>query len=172
MTTTSQVPDVIDYLVAQCQASANLGASTSARVRVIDGPPPADDVLAEQRILYIGWDQVTGSAGGDVSAQAWPVIDMARTRDEDGTITCTADAWTGDSVLKTARDMCAAVVAGVELLLRGNGQTGPGDTSMGGLVYWSEVGELRWYPRQSQQGAGMACVFTVEFHTRLTTTGA
>jgi hypothetical protein len=172
VTTTSQVPAVIDYLVAQAQASANLGASATAKVRVIDGPPPTGNEPDEKRILYIGWDQVNGSPGGEDAAQSWPVLDHARTRDEDGTITCTADAWLGGS-MKEARDACAAIVAGVELLLRGDRMNpGPGDATMGGLAMWSSVDDFRWYPRQDQQGAGMACVFTVSFRARLTTTGA
>lgn len=172
MTITSQVPAVTDYLVAKAQASQSLGASAAAPVRVIDGPPPTGDALAEQRILYVGWDQVNGTADGDDAAQSWSLMDRARTREEDGTVTCTADAWSGSSVLKTARDMCAAIVGGVELLLRGDGSTGPGDATMGRLVFWSAVEDLHWYPRQDQQGAGMACVFTVTFRARLTTTGA
>lgn len=172
MTTTSQVPAVIDYLVAQATASTSLGASTSAKVRVIDGPPPTGDELAQQRLLFIGWDQVNGTAQGEDDAQSWSILDNGRTKEEDGAVTCTADAWTGSSTLKTARDMCAAIVGGVELLLRGNGSTGPGDLSMGRLVFWSQVEALKWYPRQDQQGAGMACVFTVTFRARLTTTGA
>lgn len=170
-TLTSQVPAVIDYLIAKAQASASLGASATAKVAVHDGPPATGDELAGQRNLWIGWDQVNGSPGGENSAQSWPLLDMARTRDEDGSVTCTADAWLGGS-MKEARDMCAAVVAGVELLLRGNGQTGPGDATMGRLVLWSAVDDLHWFPRRDSSGTGMACVFTVTFRARLTTTGA
>jgi hypothetical protein len=172
MTLTSQVPAVIDYLVKAAQASASLGASPSAKVRVIDGPPPTGDTLTEQRILYIGWDQVNGSPGGDDEAQSWSVLDQARTREEDGTITCTADGWAGGASMKAARDACAAIVGAVELLLRGNGTTGPGDATMGRLVFWSAVDDLKWYPRQDQEGAAMACVFTISFRARLITTGA
>lgn len=172
MTTTSQVPAVTDYLFAQATASANLGASATAKVLVHDGPLPYGEELTAERNLWIGWDQVNGSAGGEDSAQSWSILDHARTREEDGTVTCTADAWTGSVKLKTARDMCAAIVAGVELLLRGDGNTGPGNARMGGLAFWSSVDDLKWYPRQDQQGAGMACVFTVGFRARLVTTGA
>ena len=169
MTTTSLTPSVIDYLVSKATSSASLGASLSAPVTIHDGPPINGEQLVQPRHLYIGWDQVSG--GGEPSAvQAWPVIDKARTRDEDGTVICTADAWSGDTVMKTQRDACAAVVAAVELLLRGNGATGPGDATMGGLVHWSAVDTLQWHYRQLPEGAGCACVFTVTYRARLVTT--
>ena len=172
MTTTSLIPGVIDYLVGAAKNSGSLALASPA-VTIHDGPPLSNDTLAEPLHLYIGWDQVSGGAGSDPSAvQSWPVLDKARTRDEDGTVVCTADAWSGDTALKTQRDACAAIVAAVELLLRGDGTTGPGDATMGGLVFWSGVDAMQWFPRQTSDGAGMACVFTITYRARLVTTGA
>jgi hypothetical protein len=170
MTTTTQVPAVIDYLVAASRQSPSLGASASSKVIVIDGPPLTTDTFADQLHLYIGGipntEAVTATA-----VQAWPVMDSARTRDEDGDITLVADAWGGTTVLKTVRDQCALIVAGVELILRGTPKTGgPGDATMGGLVMWSGVdGPFSWTPRQTQQGAGCSCEFRVTYRARLTT---
>ena len=172
-TLTSRVPQVIDYLVGQAQASTLLGKNPAAPVTVIDGPAVTNDTLAEPLHLWIGHDQ---AATGDLSAnadQSWPVMDHARTRDEGGTVTLTADAWSGSTVMKTVRDQCAAIVAAVELLLRGDGRTGPGDTTMGGLVLWSAVdGPFAWTQRQTQDGAGCSCVFHVTYTARLTTGGS
>lgn len=170
MTLTSQVPAVTDYLLAAAKASAQIGTASPA-VQVHDGPPATDDQLANQLNLWIGWDQVNGSPGGENEAQSWSILDNARTREEDGSITLTADAWAGGS-MQDARNACAGIVAGVELLLRGNGTTGPGDATMGRLVFWSAAEDFKWYPRRDSSGAGMACVFTVTFRARLTTTGA
>lgn len=170
MTTTSQLPDVIDYLVATAQSSPLLGASPLAPVRVIDGPPPTGDQLAEQRLLYIGHNPKSPQEASSDGAQAWPVLDYARTKDEDAPVLCAADAWTGSQVMKGARDACAAIVAGVELLLRGSpDQGGPGDASMGGIALWSGVDAMAWYERQTTDGAGCLCVFTVVYKARLTT---
>lgn len=172
MTTTSQIPAVIDYLVTAAKASASLGSSASAPVTIHDGPAVTDDLLTEPLHLYIGWDQPTGGGVPAEAVQDWPVMDHARTRDEDGTIVCTADAWSGDTTAKTQRDACKAIVAAVELLLRGDTLTGgPGDASMGGLVMWSGVsGPYEWYPRQTPEGAGCACVFRITYQARLVTT--
>ena len=173
MTVTSRIPDVIDWLVNAATVSASLGASPLAPVTVHDGPPPTSETLAAPLHLYIGWDQVTGGGQGADAVQDWPVLDKARTRDENGTVICTADGWTGSTTGKTARDLCKGIVAGVELLLRGDGTTGPGDASMGGLVMWSGVaGPFEWFPRQTADGAGCACVFRITYRARLVTTGA
>lgn len=171
MTTTTQVPAVIDYLVAAATSSPLLGESATAPVVVIDGPSVTADTQAQQRHLWIGWDEETGSGPGAEAVQAWPVMDNARTRDEDGDIIMTAEAWTGSTVMKEARDACDAIVGAVELLLRGTPATGgPGDASMGGLVMWSAVdGPYQWIPRQGSSGAGYRCVFRVTYRARLVT---
>lgn len=171
MTTTSQIPAVVDYLVAQCQASTSIGAATPP-VIVLDGPQVTDDTLAEPLHLWIGHDAY---AGGDPAATA--VQDFAEIgsnaalRDEDGEITCTAEAWAGGDVIKAQRDACAAIVAAVELLLRGRPlDGGPGDTEMGGLVLWSQVsGPYTWYQQQSQEGSTAGCVFKITYKARLLT---
>lgn len=163
MNITSAVPAVTDYLVAAATAALT-------GVVVFDGPNPTADTLAEPKHLWIGWD-TQGSSGEPAAdaAQDWPVSDFGRTKDEDGTIICTADAWSGSTTIKTHRDDAAAIVAAVELLLRGTPQQGgPGDASMGGLVLWSGVnGPYQWYPRQNQSGAGCGVVFRIIYKARL-----
>jgi hypothetical protein len=171
-TLTSAVPRVIDYLFTAAVASPLLGASPTAPVTVLDGPTVGTDTLADLLHLWIGHEDprsYEASAAGAI--QRWKPMDHGRTRDEDGEIWCTADAWTGSVVMKAARDQCAAIVGGVELLLRGLPQDGgPGDLTMGGLVYWSAVdGPFSWAQRQEQQGAGCQCTFRVTYRARLTT---
>lgn len=170
-TLTSQVPAVIDYLVAAAKASTLLGANPTAPVSVFDGPQPPRLTQDLQSVLWIGADPANL---GDVAAdadQTWAWMDHARTRDEDGVIVCAAQHWSGDTTVKTHRDGAAAIVAGVELLLRGDTLTGgPGDASMGGLVMWSGAsGPYQWYPRQVAGGALMLVVFRITYRARLTT---
>lgn len=166
---TSLVPAVIDWLVAAAAGSPLLGGSVIAPVAVHDGPPVTTDTLAQQRHLWVGADP----GGADLAAEAvqsFPVMDRARTREEEGDVILTADAWTGSSDMKEARDACAAIVAGTEALLRGMPPGGPGDATMGGLVMWAAVdGPFAWTQRQGQAGAGCACSFRVAYRARLLT---
>lgn len=171
MTTTSQVPAVIDYLVAAAKASPLLGAA-SPPVMVFDGPQPPAATQSLPLALWIGADPASTDSVVADAAQAWPVMDHARTKDEDGTITCSAQHWSGDPSNKVHRDGAAAIVAGVEQLLRGDGSTGPGDARMGGLVHWSGVDVGQWRPRQVAGGVAWLVTFTVVYRARLITTGA
>lgn len=173
MTTTSLTPQVIDYLVAQAKASTSLGAAPVKRVIVLDGPEVTGDTLADPLHLWIG-GLPQAAATGVVTASAdqdFALSDQARTRDETGDVMCAADAWSGTTVLKTQRDACHAIVSAVELLLRGHPSSGgPGDYTMGDLVFWSGVaGPYEWTPRQTADGAGMLCTFKVTYRGRVFT---
>lgn len=171
-TLTSLVPAVTDYLVTAASASPLLGAHPTAKVSVFDGPQPPNATQGLERVLWIGADP---AALGDAAAeaeQAFPVMDHARTRDEDGSIVIAAQHWNGSTDNKVHRDGVAAIIGGVELLLRGLPQDpgSPGDTTMGGLVWWSEVtGPYAWQPRQLANGASCLVTCFVTYHARLTT---
>lgn len=165
MTTTSVVPGVIDYLVTA--AAAALPAVT-----VFDGPQPVTAWQAIEQILWIGADPVNLADMGAEATQDWPVLgDFGRTKDEDGSVTCACRHWSGDTAVKPHRDGAAAILAGVELLLRGEpAQGGPGDITMGGLVMWAGLnGPVQWYPRQVAGGAQVICVFRIVYKARLVT---
>lgn len=168
MSDATHVAKVIDYLVTTCGASASLGAAASP-VTVVDGEPVTADVEAQERLLFIGYDLTTPKTPVAQATQNWPVIDHARTVDEDGEVTCTAEFWTGDPTMKTARDGCVAIVEAVADLLKGApGGTGPGDTTMGGLAYWSRLAQFTWSQDRSDSGPGVICVFKVIYRSRLT----
>jgi len=171
MTTTSAVPAVIDWLVNAAKSSALLGAANPA-VSVFDGVQPPVVTQALQRVLWIGCDAPNPDAVFADATQSWPVMDHARTKDEDGVITCSAQHWSGDPSVKVHRDGAAAIVAAVESLLRGDGSTGPGDATMGRLVLWSGTDVGRWETRQLAGGVAVLCTFTVIYRARLITTGA
>jgi len=169
---TSAVPQVIAWLVAAAGASPLLGSSPTAPVQVIDGPSVTGDELAAPLHLWVGCSDPQES---DVSAagatQVWPVLDHGRTRQESGEVWLTADAWSGGTGMGVVRAQCAAIVAGVEVLLRGLPRDGgPGDMTMGGLVWQSAVdGPFTWSQRQASDGAGCSCSFRVAYQTRLLT---
>lgn len=162
--TTTAVPAVTDYLVTAATA-----ALTPSGVKVFDGPQPGKAVQAIEQVLWIGIDPANLADVAAEASQDWPVSDFGRTKDEDGSIVCAAQHWSGSTVIKTHRDGADAIVAGLELLLRGAPQGGgPGDGSMGGLVLWSGVnGPFQWYPRQAPDGAAVLVVFRVIYKARL-----
>lgn len=170
MTAATMVPQVLDYLYAACQQSPLLGQASPA-VAVYDGPNPTTDALASQRLLWIGYDPQNPGMEAATIATDWPVLDFARTEDEDAEITCAAEYWSGSTVMKANRDACAAIVEAVADLLRGTpGTGGPGDTTMGGLVFWSRVTAAAWGQVQKDDGVSVVCVFKVQYRARLVTT--
>jgi len=172
-TLTSQVPAVTDWLVQACQSSPQLGAATPA-VNVFDGPQPPAATQSMESVLWVGANPADLGASAASATQDFPLLDKGRTRGENGTVDLAVQHWSGDTDIKTHRDACAAMVGAVELLLRGlPADGGPGDLTMGGLVYWASVdGPFQWYPRQVAQGALMLVTFSVTYYTRLTTGGS
>jgi hypothetical protein len=168
-TITDLIPDVIAYLVAQCQANTALGAA-SPPVTVIDGPTGAGEPLTTPQQMWIGFDAVTGTAEAGTATQKFSFLGQSGNyRDETGDVCCTAQAWSGDVVPGPARAQCKALVGAVEVMLRGSPATGgPGDSSMAGLVQWSQVaGPFTWTQRQDNNGYSVACVFHVTYFARL-----
>jgi hypothetical protein len=186
--TAELIPNVISYLVAQAQASAYLGAASPA-VLVLDGPPPTSDQLVispaglTQR-LWVGAEGMPHAGTPSEAAsseQGFAFLDNARTRDDQIEIRCAAECGSGDAVMATARGSgglsgggAFAVMAAVELMLRGGPNpsgsiTGPGDSTMGGLVQWSEVaGPIGLAQEQQQNGAWALVTFRVSAFVRLT----
>lgn len=175
-TLTDKIPDVISYLLAQSAANPALGSATPP-VTIIDGQPATQDVLAVNgtgltQWLWIGSTGLVPSGQPDQAAssqQGFAFLDQARTRDNDLDIACAAEATAGSSVMAEARNGAFAVMAAVEVMLRGSPPFGPGDASMGGLVMWSEVvGPIDLEQEQTQAGANARVRFRVTATVRLT----
>lgn len=174
---TDLTSQVIGYLLAQAAANPALGGAP-VPVTVIDGQAPTQDVLVVNQTgltqrLWVGSAGFTeGLSPAAVSHQAFAFLDQARTRDLDFDVQCAAEAVSGDSVMAEARAGAFAVLAAVELMLRGTPGTtppSPGDASMGGLVWWSEVsGPIETGQEQAQSGAIALVKFHVTGFARLT----
>jgi hypothetical protein len=177
--TTDCIPLVISYLLAAAAASASLGAATPP-VTIIDGQPATTEPLTMNpsgltQWLWIGSQgyappgQIAEAATGQ---QGFSFFDQARTRDNQIDILCAAEAAAGDMSVADARNGAFAVMAAVELMLRGSPGTvpaSPGDASMGGLVQWSEVtGPIELAQGQLTQGADALVKFRVTAFVRLT----
>ena len=169
-TITNLTHDVIGYLVTQCQQSAVLGSAPPPfTVAVIDGPTGSGELAqTAQRRLWIGWDSLTGAPDAGTATQRWPFLGASGNyREETGSIQCTADAWGGDLNPADTRAITKSIVGAVEIMLRGAPTTGPGDSTMGGLVQWSQVEEFTWTQDQDATGYGAACAFKVTYLARL-----
>ena len=143
MTTTSRVPAVIAYLVATFQAASTLGQA-SPQVNVIDGPMVTAD--PGPLALWVGVDDITSPepTAAD-SAQVWAALGH-QARNEQITIYCTAQAWSGSDGVATMRAAVAAIVSAAEDLVRN-------DASLGGTVSTpgnAAVTAIKW-----QQGPGL-----------------
>lgn len=176
---TEYLPDVITYLLAQADTNPALGGA-AIPVVIIDGQPATSDVLVvngtglTQR-LYVGSSGFVAPGQMDAAAssqQGFAFLDQARTRDDQIDIAMTAEAIAGDTVMSEARGGAFAVMAAVELMLRGSPGTtpaSPGDATMGGLVQWSEVvGPVELSQGQIEAGACALVKFRVSAFVRLT----
>lgn len=157
---TSRVPAVIDYLVAAFTAAATLGAAADP-VTVYDGP--ALSGATPQLVLWVGLDD-PDAEGYTVAAEtdsAWAALG-AQARNEQITVHCVALAWSGDRIVKTARDQAFGIVGAVETLLRA-------DVMLGGTLVSGQcqviVGSLR--QGQSDNGAVAQVPFRIDAFSRI-----
>jgi hypothetical protein len=127
--TTSRVPAVLDYLVITFTASSVLAAvplGDARGVTVYDGPPTT--ALNAPLSLYVGLTD-PDSEGGEVAAdtaQAWAALGH-QARNEQLTIHCVAEAWSGVDDIRTVRVAAYAITSAVEDIVRG-------DSTLGGTV--------------------------------------
>jgi len=170
VSTTDLIPDVLDYLVAQCQAAAVPGGSL-AGVTVFDGPQPSAAATGLEQVLWVGYDPMSPGTEIASAEQEFAFLgDQGATRNETGSLICCAKHWTGDTTLKVHRDGCKAITGAVELMLRGlPADGGPGDYSLGGLVFWAQFAGATWYQQLIDDGAEAVCVFRIGYFGRVTT---
>lgn len=152
---TTKVPALIDYLVAEFQASVTLGQA-SPPVTVFDGPPTtaADPELK----LYVGLSD-PDNEGIEIAAtftQSRGDLGYA-TRDEVTAINCCAEAWSGDDTISTVRHSVFAILAAVEALVRADNSTGGLGFSQPGVT----AGDL--LQNNSATGAIARVPFTLTF---------
>jgi hypothetical protein len=127
--TTSRVPAVLDYLVTTFTASTVLAAvqlGDVTGVTVYDGPPTTG--LDARLKLFVGLTD-PDNQGPEVAAdtaQAWAALGH-QARNEQLTIHCVAEAWSGTDDARTVRAAAYAITAAVEDIVRG-------DSSLGGTV--------------------------------------
>jgi hypothetical protein len=153
---TSRVPAAIDALVSILGAAPGLDG-----VSVIDGPPTVDQADADY--LYVGWQPE-----GETAAELTQDFNAAgaRTRDEEFTIRCTIDCWTGDSDVATVRARAFELLGVVEDTIRASGAQ-PAAPTLGGAVLWAHLTQGLLQQANTDQGVRARLWFSVSCRARI-----
>jgi hypothetical protein len=153
---TSALPAALTALVTILQAADPL-----AGVLVTDGEPTGD--IATCDFLAIGW-----SGGEDLTAEIVQNFNAAgaRTRDEDFSIVCVADAWSGDDGFATVRNRVFEIFGAVETALRATGAN-PEAPTLNGTVLWAHLTRASLRQYFTDRGSRAALGFTVSCHARI-----
>lgn len=154
---TSRVPDLIDLMVSLFTAAATLGAATPA-VAVYDGPQVTQ--APEQLALWVGVDDLenAGPTAGSSSSN-WAALGRAAI-DEHLSVWCVAEAWSGDTDIRTARVAAFGIVAAAADVLR---------TSDFSSILWSPpvMADVTLRQDQSDPGAVARVTFRVDGSARI-----
>lgn len=161
MTVTSRLPVLISYLVTLFTNDPTLGAATPP-VTVFDGPPTTG--LDAPLKLYVGLsdpDNVAAEPAGEFR-QTWAGMGR-RARNEEVTIHCCAEAWSGTDDLLTVRVAAAAIVAAVEVVMQSD------TTQFGGNVLFPDPGidSGALVQNNTQAGAIARVAFDLIFRSRI-----
>ena len=146
VTVTSRVQPLTDYLLALFTGAATLGVATPP-VTIYDGPATTlqDSGLA----LFVGWtdpDSSTGEPAAE-SQQTWGALGRLG-RNEQVTIHCCAQAWSGSDVVAVTRLACTGITAAVETLMQADA------TQFGGNVLFPDPGITGMALSQNVTAAG------------------
>lgn len=152
---TSAAPAAIDALLSILRAAPELAAAA-----VVDGPPGPD--FTERLRIYVGY-----SPGSDQAAEIQQAFAGAgaRQRDEDGLISCYAEARGGDKDMRLRRNQVYQLLAAVEAALRGT-DAAPEAPTLNGTVLWSEVTTGSLIQTQDN-GAYAGLAFAVAYRARI-----
>ncbi|MEV8043565.1 hypothetical protein AB0P02_06890 [Streptomyces griseoluteus] len=152
----SAVPGAIAALLQILRTADSLTG-----VEVIDGPPVDD--ISNADFLAVGW-----SGGEDEAVAIAQDFNAAgaRTRDEEFTIACVLDVWSGDDNVAAARERAFALLAVVEAALRASGPN-PEAPTLNGAVLWAHLTRASLRQYFTDQGVRAALGFAVSCHARI-----
>jgi hypothetical protein len=154
---TSTVPAAVDALYAILLASPALSGVT-----VLDGPLGKND-MSNPDLLVIGWQPDSEDAvhlEQDFNAAG------ARTRDEDFSILCWAESWTGDRNMSARRSRVFDLFAIVEQAIRAS-DASPEAPTLNGTVLWAHLTSGTLRQSSSEQGTRAGLAFTVTCRSRI-----
>ncbi|MFI0772317.1 hypothetical protein ACH4TQ_46740 [Streptomyces sp. NPDC021218] len=153
---TSRVPAAIEALLAIWRATPGL-----AGVQILDGPPTIDQAGADY--LSVGW-----SSGSELAVEFTQEFNAAgaRTRDEEFSILCFLDTWTGDTDVATRRTRAFELLAVCEETIRAS-NSNPTAPTLNGAVLWAEIASGSLMQANTDQGVRAAIPFVVACRARL-----
>jgi hypothetical protein len=148
MSTTSRVPATIDAILS-------LSTVALPDVQVLDGPP---NVNLASDFVTIGWSPYTDTAAE--SQQQFVSLGTQR-REEEFTVVCYADSYSGDTGPSVRRARVYQIVGAVETALRA-------DVTLGGvLTLWAEMGDSTLHQEIDDRGLVVGVTFHVHCKTRI-----
>lgn len=160
MTTTSALPVVLGWLYDTFTADSRLGAAPGTVA--VHYLRPLNREYARSA-LFVGVDDPEGVLlTAAQSTQKW-TGPGARMRDENLTINCMAEEWTGDELdIRAATERCFTTVAAVEDITRGSADLG------GTILYTSPgVNNHRLTHGQTAEGLLVRLHFTIDGFARI-----
>jgi hypothetical protein len=167
VTVTSRVPALLDYLVTLFTNDATLGGpvvngAQTGPVTVFDGP--AASRAPAQLALWVGLtdpDNLAAEPAAD-AAQGWAAIGR-RGRNQEVTIHCCAQAWSGVDTIQTVRLAVAGITAAVETLMQAD------TTQFGGNALFPDPGYTNeaWLQNNTPEGAVARVAFDLVFRSRI-----
>ncbi len=158
---TTRVPDVIDYLVNLFQGDVTLGLAPAPNtVTIYDGPRL--EQTPSERNLYVGLTDPDAEEPVAANAQAAWKGQGKQTVDETITIHCCAEAWSGETDVRTLRLAAYGIYGAVQNLIRGDVQLS------GGVLWWDPVsGDTELRQEQTPQGVLVKLLFHIDAHARI-----
>jgi len=148
VSTTSRIPATIDALVS-------IFAAALPDVQILDGPP---NVNLESDFVAVGWSPYADTAA---DAQQQFVSLGTQRREEDFTVACYADSYSGDTGASARRARVFQLVGAAETALR----TDP--TLSGVLTLWAEIGDTTLHQEIDDRGLVVGVTFHVHCKTRI-----
>lgn len=153
---TSRVPAAIDALLEILGNAAGLSG-----VEVIDGPPTGD--MSATEFVAVGWQPDSDESA--LLAQTFAYAG-ARTRDEQFSISCWIDTWTGDSDVRSRRVRAFELLGVIETAIRASGAN-PEAPTLDGAVLWSEFTAGVLKQANTDQGVRAGIAFSVGCRARI-----
>lgn len=153
---TSRVPAAIEALLAIWRAAPGL-----AGVEILDGPPTVDQSAADY--LSVGW-----SPSSELAVEFTQEFNAAgaRTRDEEFSILCFLDTWTGDTDVAMRRTRAFDLLAVCEETIRAS-SSNPTAPNLNGAVLWAEIASGSLMQANTDQGVRAAIPFIVACRARI-----